>query len=113
VPRLLLRERDGGLVDESDGRPVTLAELREDVRAGRRFRARRAGGGLCTYALLAELLTGSEPGIGSAAAARPGPGAVLERALRGVFDSDDDASGERRRRERPRRRPGRASGPGG
>lgn len=97
--RILRREHDGRLVDERDGRTVPLAELRDDLRAGRRFQARRAGGGSCTYAVLAELLTGREPATGSPAASRPGPGALFERALRGAFDWDDDEN----RRERPRR----------
>lgn len=119
TPRVLRREPGGELVDERDGRHVTLAELRDDVRAGRRFRAQRAGGGSCTYAVLAELLTGHETAIGSPADSRPRPRTLLERALLGAFDWDEvdrversRPSGEDRARERRRRRgPHGAPGP--
>lgn len=117
APRVLRREHDGELVDEHDGRSVTLAELRDDVRAGRRFRVRRAGGGSCTYAVLAEVLTGHEPAIGSAADSRPRT--PLEGALLSAFGGHDvdrgegsRTSGEERVRERRRRRrPNGAPGP--
>lgn len=119
APRVLRREHDGELVDEHDGRSVTLAELRDDVRAGRRFRVRRAGGGSCTYAVLAEVLTGHEPAIGSPADSRPRPRTPLERALLSAFDWDDVDRGERSRtsgeergrKRRRRRRPNGAPGP--
>lgn len=114
--RTLRREHDGGLFDEESGLPVTLGELRDDVRSGRRFRVRRAGGADCTYAVLAEVLTGREPAIGSPAD-RPGPGALLERAVRSVLDwgdgdlsADRAASGPGRGRDR-RRRKGGGTGP--
>lgn len=113
--RMLRREPGGELVDECDGRTVTLDELRDDLRAGRSFRARRAAGGTCTYAVLAELLTGREPAIGgSPADARPG--GLLERALRGAFDRDEGDRVERPRADRARgrgrgRKPRRAPGP--
>lgn len=119
APRILRREPGGELVDERDGRTITLDELRDDLRAGRRFHARRAAGGTCTYAVLAELLTGREPEIGSPAGARPRSGGLLERALLGAFDWDEDDRGERPRagrddRSRGRgraRKPRRAPGP--
>jgi hypothetical protein len=56
-PREIVRDRDGNLFDVGEHRPVTLAELAEDVRAGRRFRARdQDGDALCTQQVLLEVL---------------------------------------------------------
>ena len=62
-PRVLRREQDGGLFDLDKGGVVPLSELREEVRAGRRFRAEdRESGRDCTYAVLGLVLTGATIG---------------------------------------------------
>ncbi len=65
--RLLTRAEGGILVDSLTGRRISSAELADDVRGGRRFRARDSGGGECTYqvlvqVLLAALASGPEAG---------------------------------------------------
>lgn len=55
--RDLARHHDGSLFDMARQRPVALAELAEDVRAGGSFRARDAATGRdCTYRVLAAVL---------------------------------------------------------
>jgi hypothetical protein len=62
-PRLLRRERDGELFDLDKRRVVSVSELREDLRAGRRFRAEdRKSGRDCTYAVLGRVLAGGAGG---------------------------------------------------
>ncbi|MFJ4598285.1 MULTISPECIES: hypothetical protein [unclassified Kitasatospora] len=67
VERQLVRAENGLLVDALTYRPVSLAELADDVRSGLRFRARDSSGGECTYqvlvqALLATLVPGPTAG---------------------------------------------------
>lgn len=101
--RIVRREPNGDLVDERRGRAVTLDELRDDLRAGKRFRARRADGGDCTYSLLAELLTGRQPGV--AVAGRPGGGSLIGRLFGDALDwADREATDERRPRRGARER---------
>lgn len=112
--RLLRREPNGDLFDERRERKVTLDELRDDLRAGRRFRARRADGGDCTYALLAEVLTGREPGL-APVSTQPGPGGLLGRIVRDSLDWASDAPSDRgaaRRTDRKRRHHGPPRPPG-
>lgn len=113
-PRVLRRERDGELFDLDERRVVSISELREDVRAGRRFRAEdRESGGDCTYAVLGRVVTGGT--VGTRAGEPPD---TLSSLLRGTvrnaldWDTDDlaDTGGSRRdggmpraRRRRPRR----------
>ncbi|MEV6425982.1 hypothetical protein [Streptomyces sp. NPDC051662] len=55
--RLLVRGEDGLLMDSLACRTVSLAELADDVRCGRRFRAREgASGSECTYQVLVQIL---------------------------------------------------------
>jgi polyhydroxyalkanoate synthesis regulator protein len=62
---------DGALYDADEQRLVTLAELRDEVRNGRRFRAfRHDTGADCTYEVLANILhaafpDGTESGVAS------------------------------------------------
>ncbi|MFJ3216661.1 hypothetical protein ACIPLC_12150 [Kitasatospora sp. NPDC086801] len=56
VERHLVRAEHGLLVDALTYRPVSLAELADDVRSGLRFRARDSNGGECTYQVLVEAL---------------------------------------------------------
>lgn len=54
---MLLREGDGRLFDIDDRRVVTVEELLDDLKAGRRFRAhRRSTGADCTVEVLVEAL---------------------------------------------------------
>ena len=103
--RALRREADGLLYDVDEHRRVTIAELREDVQEGRRFRATRHDTGVdCTYEVLAEL-------VGSAALPHASPetsppalllGALAQAAIGGVVsevtgrrEQDDDKRGRR------------------
>lgn len=64
--RLLRRERDGTLYDLTLNRPVTLVELAEDVKNGRRFRAVRAESqATCTAEVLLEVLRAASPELAS------------------------------------------------
>jgi hypothetical protein len=64
APRLLQRRADGSLHDAGLNRPVTLAELAEDVKDGRRFRAVRAeSGASCTAEVLLEVLRAALPDV--------------------------------------------------
>lgn len=54
---LLVRAEGGRLFDALTLRPVTLEELADEVRSGRRFRVRGAESGVdCTYQVLAQVL---------------------------------------------------------
>lgn len=62
APRILRRSPDGELFDVKERRLVSISELREDVRAGRRFRAESSDGAAdCTYAVLRNVVTGGAP----------------------------------------------------
>ena len=113
---LVRREPDGELFDPDRGRVVRASELREHVRAGRRFRAvDRETGSDCTYAVLGLVLAGGT--IGPRSAGRPETLPSLARGtVRDVLDWASDnldaagpARGDRgtprggRRRERHRR----------
>jgi len=101
APRVLRRDADGALFDLDEQRVISLAELRDDVRGGRRFRAQRHGdGGDCTYAVLAEIVTGRAHD----ARTREARGS-LANLLRGVRDAAGQAEDDRR--DDVRRRPGR------
>ncbi|MFD8921666.1 polyhydroxyalkanoate synthesis regulator DNA-binding domain-containing protein [Streptomyces sp. NPDC055037] len=55
--RHLVRTEGGQLFDTFMCRPVTVEELADDVRRGRRFRVREGeSGGECTYQVLAQVL---------------------------------------------------------
>ena len=98
--RALRREADGLLYDVDEHRRVTIAELREDVQEGRRFRAvRHDSGADCTYEVLAEL-------VGTAAVPRASPdggilGALAQAAIGSAFTK---AGGLERREDRRGRR---------
>lgn len=63
-PRMLRRERDGSLFDVEMERSVSLSELAEDVKDGRRFRVTRAESGSgCTNEVLLEILRASLPDL--------------------------------------------------
>jgi hypothetical protein len=108
-PRVLRRAPDGELFDVKERRVVSISELREDVRAGRRFRAEsREGGADCTYAVLRCVVTG-----GTANPQDGEPPDALSSLVRGALrnvrdwaaDDFDDAGGALREggTSRPRR----------
>jgi len=111
-PRRLRRELDGELFDLDERRVVSLSELREDVRAGRRFRAEdRGSGGDCTYAVLGRVVTGGT--AGPRAGERPDTlsslvGGTVRNVLDWAADDLDDTGGSRRNRGTPRARRRRA-----
>ncbi|WP_250285517.1 MULTISPECIES: polyhydroxyalkanoate synthesis regulator DNA-binding domain-containing protein [unclassified Frankia] len=58
--RRLRRDSDGSLYDINEHRRIPLSEIREDIQAGRRFRAVRDGSGEdCTNQVLADALKGA------------------------------------------------------
>jgi hypothetical protein len=60
--RVLRRETDGSLYDVDERRPISVAELCDDLRAGRYFRATRSDSGAnCTNEVLAEVIQGAVP----------------------------------------------------
>ncbi|MFF7635146.1 polyhydroxyalkanoate synthesis regulator DNA-binding domain-containing protein [Kitasatospora sp. NPDC008050] len=60
--RLLCRQNNGTLYDTREQRPVTEAELADEIRAGGRFRAYdRATGHDCTYQVLLLVLRAAAP----------------------------------------------------
>lgn len=60
--RRLRRENDGSLFDVDERRRIEIAELAEDVRSGRYFRAaRHSSGEDCTQEVLAQVLASSVP----------------------------------------------------
>jgi hypothetical protein len=60
--RSLRRDTGGDLYDLVEQRPVSIEELRDDLRAGRRFRARHGDTGAdCTYEVLIEVLAAALP----------------------------------------------------
>lgn len=68
--RRLRRESDGSLFDVDERRRLELAELCDDVRAGRYFRAvRHSSGEDCTHEVLSEVLA-----VGLPRAILPGSG---------------------------------------
>lgn len=108
--REVVRDRDGNLFDVGEHRPVTVAELAADVRAGRRFRARdQDTDAVCTQQVLLEVLRGAaakalpKPGIDMSglAGAAGMIGEVLTRAA-----SREDEPSRRRARQQPRPRRG-------
>jgi hypothetical protein len=112
---VLRREADGSLYDIDERRWVSLSELRDEVRIGRRFRASRHDTGAnCTNEVLAELLQGGAlPGMKDAGASSLGSLAGLLRMVGGgIVQALDERhrEGERlfgsKRRARPSRPPG-------
>lgn len=106
--RTLRRESDGSLIEAREGTPVTPAQIRDELRGGVRFRAVRPDGSDCTYAVLAEILTGRGPELGRPDS-RVGAGGLLGRLAGDALEwSEEERDG---RRERPARggrsRPGR------
>ena len=123
-PRSLRRAGDGALYDLDERRTITLAELAEEVRVGRRFRASREGSERdCTQQVLLEVLGAAGPlrptslasggnvsglaaavgAIAGAIADRPGSGDA--RAWPRVRGRDDDATGRSSNGTARRRRP--------
>ncbi|MFJ3216484.1 hypothetical protein ACIPLC_11250 [Kitasatospora sp. NPDC086801] len=75
--RRLIREENGLLADSLTGRRVSLAELADDMRNGRRFQAReRASGGECTYQVLVQVLLAALAS-GPVAGALPGTAGLV------------------------------------
>ncbi len=113
-PRVLRRELDGELFDLDERRVVSLSELREDVRAGRRFRAEdRESRSDCTYAVLGRVVTGGT--TGPRAGEPPDAlslSSLVSGTVRNVLDwaADDlnDTGGSRRDGGTPRARRRRA-----
>lgn len=61
-PRSLRRDGDGALYDLDERRAITVGELAEDVRVGRRFRCTQQGSEReCTQQVLLEVLGSSGP----------------------------------------------------
>jgi hypothetical protein len=122
-PRRLRRDGDGALYDLDERRTVSLAELAEEVQAGRRFRAHRHGSERdCTQQVLLQVLGASAltvpggsrglaayaPGL---AAYAPGLAAVLGSVAGSLADrrepgssasSGDENGSAGRRRPHPR-----------
>lgn len=98
--RRLRREADGALYDEDQHRPVTLGELHDDIRAGRRFRAHTSGGETdCTVTVLQELVIGSASGLGPARVKPVSAGIDgVVNVLAGLANHFGDVSGEDRGR---------------
>ncbi|REE95228.1 polyhydroxyalkanoate synthesis regulator DNA-binding domain-containing protein [Thermomonospora umbrina] len=66
----LRRRPDGRLYDLDERRVIGLAELGDEVRAGRTFRAHRQGTGTeCTNEVLVEILLTALPGVAGAVSA--------------------------------------------
>ena len=96
--RELRRESDGSLYDIDERRRVPLAELRDEVRVGRRFRAfRHDTASDCTNEVLVELLENALPVAG-----RGELGAVTG-LLRVVTGEIVDVLDDRRERDDHRR----------
>jgi len=70
--RTLCRRSDGSLYDLDENRRIEVDELREEVRAGRRFRTHQQETGLdCTNQVLVEILISALPGSGFSARTQP------------------------------------------
>ena len=108
-PRVLRREADGLLYDVADHRRITIAELREDVQEGRRFRATRHDGVDCTYEVLAEVVSsaGAEVHGVTRSAGAGAIGSLAQAVLGQVRDQArgdrDQARGDQARDDKPRR----------
>ncbi len=73
--RVLCRHADGRLHDLGEDRRVEVDELREEVRAGRRFRAyQHETGADCTYLVLREILLSALSGWGLSGGSEPATG---------------------------------------
>jgi hypothetical protein len=102
--RVIYRHSDGTL-RERDGQRMDMTRLRDQVRAGNRFRAyHEETGAECTYQLLVELLGGALPGLTGLASqpSRPVEPATLLHTLCGDLESMRPANGDT-----PRSRPSR------
>jgi PHB/PHA accumulation regulator DNA-binding domain len=121
-PRRLRRDDDGSLYELDERRHITVRELADDVRGGRRFRVHQHGSERdCTQQVLLEVLATAAPGPaltaggGAMAGALPGlagavgmlagalsarwPGATTEhRAAEPDASTDGDARPAARRR---------------
>jgi hypothetical protein len=72
-PRSLRRDADGTLYDLDERRTISIGELAEEVRMGRRFRAVQQGSErVCTQQVLLEVLGAVGPSPPAALAAGPG-----------------------------------------
>lgn len=104
--RTLRREADGSLYDVDERRRVSLSELRDDVRTGRKFKASRHDSGAdCTYEVLADVVKGDGAGLKEFGTAAIGTllrtvGTGVVQALADSEDRRDDVSLVRRRRRR-------------
>lgn len=108
LPRRRLRkETDGALFDVDERRRIELDELRDDVRAGRFFRAaRHSSGEDCTQEVLAQVLASGVPKPqGALAGLGPLVSSLLGGALAGPDRLFDEADRSRRGQgRRPDRR---------
>ena len=85
--RLVRRAADGSLSDLKDGRPITVDDLRGDVKLGRYFRATDAETGSdCTNEVLAEVIKTAVPAIEASLL-------TLYQPLLRLLGEDDDARG--------------------
>jgi hypothetical protein len=102
--RQLRRESDGSLYDLGERRRISAAEIRDDIRAGRRFRAvRHDTGADCTSEVLAEVLRGAladRVGMGSGLPA--GLAAVAGTVLSALDNRSDVTVGSAHRGARAR-----------
>jgi PHB/PHA accumulation regulator DNA-binding domain len=95
--RSLRRESDGSLYDLDERRRVSLGELRDEVRDGRRFRAcHHETGADCTNDVLMDVL---QSGVAGRGGVDLGAMASVVRLVgNGIIDVLDDRDGRRGRR---------------
>jgi hypothetical protein len=92
-PRSLRRDDDGTLYDLDERRTITITELAEDVRVGRRFKARQQGSERnCTQQVLLQVLAAAGP---AKAPSLPGAGGQLH-GLAGAVGAIAGAIADRR-----------------
>jgi hypothetical protein len=90
-PRTVLRTADGALCDAATGETVTLADLRNDMQAGRYFRATRDDTGTdCTNEILSELIRDAVPDIPPVGVTQANP--ILRLLGAELFGGDDARS---------------------
>jgi hypothetical protein len=89
--RHLRRESDGSLYDLDERRRISGTELRDDIQAGRRFRAiRHDSGADCTSEVLAEALRGAVADRLGAGTGLPAGLAALASTVLSALDTRDE-----------------------
>jgi hypothetical protein len=112
-PRRLRRDGDGELYELDEHRVISLSELAEDVRSGRRFRAYQHGSERdCTQQVLLAVLGAAAPGgrlsspgssgAGLAGAVGAVAAVIADRRADEAAGASSDHAGRRARRSRPR-----------